>query len=116
MELNEYQQRAHATAKYPGMTEGYFNYPMTKLAGETGEFCEKVGKFMRRNDVLNVSVFMLSEEERVGLLKELGDIKWYVDELIGLLGSTAEECAQMNLDKLADRAQRGVIDGEGDNR
>ena len=32
------------------------------------------------------------------------------------MGMKLEEIAQMNLDKLTSRQQRGVIDGNGDNR
>ena len=41
---------------------------------------------------------------------------WFVALLSKELGYTLHEVGQMNIDKLKDRAQRGVIDGNGDNR
>ena len=55
---------------------------------------------------------MLYEE----LKKELGDILWQTAGFAYVMGWTLEEGAKGNLDKLASRKQRGVIDGEGDNR
>ena len=55
---------------------------------------------------------MRSEE----LKKEAGDILWQLSGLIFTMGWTLEEVAMGNLDKLASRKQRGVIDGDGDNR
>ena len=47
---------------------------------------------------------------------EAGDILWQLDGLCRVMGWDLEEVAQGNLDKLASRQQRGVIDGNGDNR
>lgn len=44
------------------------------------------------------------------------DALWYASEAARQLGSSLEECAGRNLDKLADRASRGVIKGSGDKR
>lgn len=50
------------------------------------------------------------------LMKEAGDILWQLSGLCSVMGWTLEEIAQTNLDKLASRKQRNVIDGDGDNR
>lgn len=55
-------------------------------------------------------------EERLEIVKELGDILWQLSGLSDVLGFTLEDVAQMNLDKLADRQKRHKIDGSGDNR
>lgn len=50
------------------------------------------------------------------LKKEAGDILWQLAGLCWVMGWDLEDVAQGNLDKLASRKQRGVIDGDGDNR
>lgn len=41
---------------------------------------------------------------------------WYVAALAGFLDMSLEDVAQANIDKLADRRERGVTRGEGDDR
>lgn len=53
---------------------------------------------------------------REELQKEIGDIMWQLNGLMTVLGMSAEDVARQNLEKLASRKERGVIDGEGDNR
>ena len=80
------------------------------LVGESGEFADKVKKIMRdkRGD--------FTDEERVELLKELGDVLWYVAEVSLYLDIPMSKLAEMNLEKLASRKKRGTLEGAGDNR
>jgi NTP pyrophosphatase (non-canonical NTP hydrolase) len=117
MTMRTYGRRALSTAMYPGVGQGYVStYPMAKLAGEVGEFCEKIGKRSRTDQTLVVHRDDFTKAEVTGLLLELGDILWYVNALSKELGSSLDEVANLNLKKLADRKARGVIDGAGDNR
>jgi NTP pyrophosphatase (non-canonical NTP hydrolase) len=50
------------------------------------------------------------------IAKEIGDVMWYMSQLCTKLGLSYEEVAQMNLDKLMSRLERGRITGSGDNR
>ena len=50
------------------------------------------------------------------LMKEVGDCAWFIAGIADCFGFTLEEVMQQNLDKLASRRERGVIDGNGDNR
>ena len=50
------------------------------------------------------------------VLKEVGDCLWFVSGLSQMLSADLEFVAIMNLRKLSSRQQRGVIDGNGDNR
>jgi NTP pyrophosphatase (non-canonical NTP hydrolase) len=56
------------------------------------------------------------QEQLDELKKEAGDIAWQLAGLCQVMGWTLEEVCQQNLDKLASRKQRNVIDGDGDNR
>lgn len=47
---------------------------------------------------------------------EAGDILWQLSGLCSVMGWSLEEVGRRNLQKLADRQKRGVIDGNGDNR
>lgn len=50
------------------------------------------------------------------LKKEIGDVLWYLSAISRDLGFELEDVANRNLEKLSSRKDRGVIQGEGDNR
>lgn len=102
MTLDEYQAAAAITLKPQCRNKEYLSLG---LAGEAGEFCDKMKKIIRGDGQLNDAV-----------LHELGDCLWYVSQLAGLFNVSLEQIAQMNLDKLNDRQNRGVIAGSGDKR
>lgn len=107
MDLNVYQQRAISTAAYPEEFEVV--YPALGLTGEAGEVADKIKKVIRDGTELD---FNLRNE----IMKEVGDVLWYVAVLSRDLGFTLEHVADYNLAKLADRKARNVIQGSGDNR
>ena len=109
MNFNEYQKAAQTTAVYPGKGENLW-YPTLGLNGEAGEVGEKVKKLMRDHD----GIFPPGYRELI--IKELGDVLWYVADIAEELGFTLERVAEMNIDKLASRLDRGTIIGSGDNR
>ena len=80
------------------------------LMGESGEVAEKFKKLIR--DKKGV----ISDEDKVEIIKELGDILWYINSVSHLLGSSLEEVAEKNLDKVLSRKQRSKTQGSGDNR
>jgi len=112
MTLQEYENQARSTARYP--QEVTLLYPTLKLAGEAGEVAEKLGKAMRDAGWLPGQA--VPDELRDALVKELGDVLWYVASVAVDLGSSLEEVAEVNVAKLASRAERGVIHGSGDDR
>lgn len=120
MTLNEYQERAMTTC----MAESEnFAYMMLNLTGELGEFASKVAKLIRKgkmkvDDNLLLIDRKLQKDGTINdeLMKEAGDMLWQLSGLCNVMGWTLEDVAQQNLDKLADRQQRHVIDGSGDNR
>lgn len=114
---NEYQRRAVETAVYPNALKGYPQYALNGLAGEAGEIIGKTKKFFRDHGLpLDWPVGALSEEQKAKLKGELGDVAWYLAVACAECGFTLEEVMQANLDKLASRAERGVLKGDGDNR
>lgn len=108
MQLNEYQNKARATAIYP--KTAIVLYPTLKLAGEAGEVSEKIGKIIRDKKG------RMDKADKEDLKKEIGDVLWYVANLAADLDFTLEEVAIANIDKLADRQVRGKLQGSGDNR
>lgn len=104
--LADYQQQAAKTAIYPEEAQVY--YPSLGLAGEVGEVCNKVKKILRDNKDI--------EEVRDDLRAELGDVLWYLAALASDLDLSLQVIAELNLQKLQDRQERGVIQGSGDNR
>lgn len=114
MNFDDYQRDARLTASYPGIFRGDLIYPTLGLAGEAGEFTEKVKKLFRNKEVTQVSE--LSADDKAALVKELGDVLWYVSDLATTLGVPLSDVAGTNLRKLSDRAKRGVIKSEGDDR
>ena len=106
--FSEYEQQAGTTAMYPDRGNNLY-YPALGL-GEVGEVQGKIKKIMRD------SGGVASPEIKQAIAAELGDVLWYVAALAFELGIPMAEIAQNNLQKRADRAQRGVIKGSGDNR
>jgi NTP pyrophosphatase (non-canonical NTP hydrolase) len=108
MKLNDYQREAVATAFYPAL--GIAVYPALGLAGEAGEFAEKVKKLHR--DMRGCP----TQEWQESAKKELGDVLWYVAAAAHELGFSLEDVATTGLAKLASRAARGKLAGSGDDR
>lgn len=110
--LDQYQKKATTDLPiYPN--QGTFVgllYTVLGLNGEAGEVAEKIKKVMRDDDGV------ISEEVRLGLKKELGDVFWYLANVAAELEFSLSDIANDNIEKLISRAQRGVIKGNGDKR
>ena len=109
MDLNVYQSAALETAVYPNQGAN-FAYPALGLAGEAGEVADKLKKVIRDNDGV------LTDQVRDAVAKELGDTLWYLAVLAHEMDYDLNEVAQINIDKLNSRKERGVLSGSGDNR
>lgn len=104
--LNEYQKMALETAIYPQP----IIYPSLGMCGEAGEVADKVKKVLRDNN----SEF--TDEKKLEIAMEAGDVLWYVATLLNDLGFTLGEIAAKNYKKLKSRQKRGKLGGSGDNR
>ena len=122
MTLNEYQEQAMSTCME---SCDNFAYMMLNLVGEVGEFSSKVAKAIRKEKKMiyssdlgthRAAIEENDDEFMAELKKEAGDILWQLAGLCRVMEWDLEDVAQGNLDKLASRKERGVIDGNGDNR
>jgi len=103
--FRKYQEEAHKTAVYP--KDNGIIYTALGLASEAGEVASLVSKWVR-GDKGHIDLPTIN--------KELGDVLWFVSEMAYVLGLELEDIAQGNLQKLADRQQRNVLKGDGDER
>ena len=108
-----YDDEVSHLAKYPQVGENPI-YPALGLVGEAGEVAEKVKKLWRNE--LKMRGADYSPEQRTEIVKELGDVLWYIAALAREVGSNIEEVARTNSVKLNSRGKRGVINSAGDNR
>lgn len=80
------------------------------LTGEAGEVADKFKKIIRDK------AGIVSNEDKFEVVKELGDVLWYVTTIAHLLGYSLEDVARKNNEKLAARKANNVLHGNGDNR
>ena len=107
-DLDMYQQVAKTTAIYP--REQAIIYPTLGLTGEAGEVANKVKKIIR--DGTNKNDEGLVQD----LSAEIGDCLWYIAVLADDIGIKLSDIANINLEKLHKRKEKGTIHGSGDNR
>jgi NTP pyrophosphatase (non-canonical NTP hydrolase) len=125
--FDNYQQWLAKFAKYPSRDTGNISYPALGLSGEAGEYIEKFMDFMN----LTISVSRISELAKKALrdsggdpeeaakeevVKEAGDVLWYLARTLHEIGVSLSLAAKTNILKLEDRLKRNQIHGSGDNR
>ena len=112
MKMDEYQEQAAASDTYTkcDLTEVGFIEKILGLAGEAGEVTDKFKKILRDKSGI------MSDEDRMGLAKELGDVMWYVASIARYMDMPLSEVASLNVEKLRGRLRRGTVHGEGDER
>jgi len=114
MNMDEYQLAIEGfdtnTSKIYDLRDGTYVDKILGLVGESGEVADKYKKIIRDK------ASQINDTDREELVKELGDVLWYVATLARYLGVGLDEVATKNVAKLADRYNRHLIQGEGDNR
>lgn len=109
MTFNEYQRLAKKTAGYPRIGKKIV-YPTMGLCSEAGEVAGKVKKIFRdKNGVLD-------KKSVKAVVKELGDVLWYISQIAVEIKIRLDDIAKGNLKKLKSRKKRDKISGSGDNR
>lgn len=119
MSANDYQKRAFEFASYGDNP----TYAYAGLAEEAGEVLGKFAKFIRKHEGLSphecadwTTMQADIEKFKSDIAKELGDVLWMVAAIATENGLDLGGIMELNIAKLADRKNRGVIVGEGDNR
>ena len=97
MNVNEYQKEA-MTLLNPALTEK--DVLMNALMGLCGESGEAI-------DLMKKHLYQGHDLDREKLIKELGDIAWYLAEAATGLNIDLSEVLQRNLDKLHARYPKG---------
>ncbi len=114
MDFAAYQKMAIVTDTMGGKPQPIdshaFLAQLLGLVGETGEIAEKFKKIYRDKDGI------LSTEDKKEMVKELGDILWYISVVCTYLDISLQEVAELNIEKLKSRMERNVLKGSGDNR
>lgn len=107
---NEYQELALRTARKDLDSTQLLLNGALGLAGESGEVVDMIKKHLFHNHWL----------DRTHLLKELGDISWYLAIAAYALDTDLDTIFQMNIDKLKNRypdgfdAEKSINRKEGD--
>jgi NTP pyrophosphatase (non-canonical NTP hydrolase) len=107
MTLNEYQEIAAKEAFYE---KDDLVYNALGITGEAGEVADHIKKMLRDDGGI------LTNTRKEALIKELGDVLWYVSNMARRLDVSLNEVAETNIKKIRDRKFRGVQHGSGDNR
>ena len=76
------------------------------LVGEAGEVAEKVKKLVRDKS-------KFTDED---VLNELGDVLYYLTVTSHIFGGSLRKIAELNMEKLNGRKERGTLKGSGDKR
>jgi len=71
MNITAYQLASRATAVYPNINSNMV-YPTLGLMGEFGELAEKLKKGIRDDEG------RITESKRIDIIKEAGDVFWYI--------------------------------------
>ncbi len=97
MKINEYQELAMTTLNPALSKKDVLINSVMGLCGESGEAIDIVKKWLAQGHDL--------DKER--LIKELGDIAWYLAEAATALDVPLEDVLQANIDKLKQRYPEG---------
>lgn len=100
MTINEYQQLALRTESHTNSDLDRILQGVMGLAGESGECVDLVKKFIFQGHSLD------SEH----LMKELGDVAWYLALTADAIGCTLEEVLETNIKKLESRYSNGKFE------
>lgn len=113
MNIQDYSTKALSTMHNDHQIADISPQLISQVYGLVEEGGEVAGKFKK---LIRDKGGVLDEESKAEIIKELGDVLWYVNSIASLLDSSLEEVAEKNIAKLASRKERGVLAGSGDNR
>lgn len=117
MDIKEYQGIIKKTAVYP--KEIGLAYCAMGLTGEAGEVADKIKKLYRDrvfHSQTQTWKQIIIDDNKKDIVKELGDVLWYITAMANELGISLEEIMEMNYNKLIKRRETNTLQGSGDNR
>ena len=106
MTINEYQKLAMTTLNKDLSKKDILINGVMGLCGESGEAIDLVKKWLAQGHEL--------DEEK--LIKEIGDVAWYIAEIATVLGVTLEDVLTRNIEKLKARYPDGFKYADSLNR
>ena len=106
MTVNEYQKLAMTTLNPALSQKDVLINGVMGLCGESGEAIDIVKKWLAQGHEL----------DKEKLVKELGDICWYLAETATALGLSLEDIMEANIEKLKKRYPEGFDAGRSVNR
>ena len=106
MTVNEYQKLAMTTLNPQLSKKDVLINGVMGLCEESGEAIDIVKKYLAQGHDL----------DREGLIKELGDIAWYLAETATALDVSLEEVLERNIEKLRKRYPEGFDSEKSRNR
>ena len=106
MEINEYEKLAMTTLNKNIKKEDILINSAMGLCGESGEVIDLIKKHLFQGHELN----------KDDLVKELGDVAWYLAEAAYALDVSLEEICQKNIEKLKKRFPEGFDSNKSINR
>ena len=106
MEINEYQKLAMVTLNKKLDKKEILTNSVIGLCGESGEAIDLVKEHLFNGHELN----------REALIKELGDVAWYLAEAAEALEIPLEEIFERNIEKLKKRYPEGFSEEKSINR
>lgn len=113
MDFNEYQRECRktdlGTSAQDCLNPGWLYYVLG-IAGESGEMVEKIKKLFRDKGGV------IDNEFRVAVIKEMGDVQWYMARLADQFDIDFEVIFRTNIKKLLSRQGRNKLHGDGDDR
>jgi len=118
MDNQEYTKLALKTWTPPKDRDAIINvlYLSLGLGNEAGEVQGKIKKVLRGDNHTSNDYMAQVTATQDAVADELGDTLWYLTMLAYELGYSLSDIMEMNIAKLADRKERGVIKGSGDTR
>ena len=106
MTVNEYHKLAMTTLNNELDKKQILTNAVMGLCGESGEAC----------DIVKKHLFHGHELDREALIKELGDVAWYLAEASEALDVSLDEVFERNIEKLKKRYPEGFSSERSINR
>lgn len=105
-EFSEYQHECARTASHSDLDSFRVATSALGLSGESGEVADMLKKYLAHGHDL----------EREELVKELGDVLWYLTDIATMFGISLKEVADKNIIKLKKRYPNGFSQSDSINR